>query len=154
MDVWTPETIVSIIVQISLALSTIVSLVIGITTAIRSAKESEVSIKRLDADIKRSDTDIEMQEVEITSRLQQIAKGLVDDLRYELDIWKGKVMELDEQLQMQKEANRRFKYCAIEVIRIVNNIIKKTDDSTIGEIREELTELESILNQLSHEFNL
>ena len=147
MDTWTPEVIVSIIVQLSLAIGTLGSLIIGIGSAVGEARRSKT-------DIKRTDADIEMQEVEITSRLQQIAKGLAEDLRYELDIWKGKVMELDEQLQMQKEANRRLKYCLVEIMRIVNRMVKEADESSIGEIREELNELDAILTQMSNEFTL
>jgi hypothetical protein len=147
MDAWTPEVIVSIIVQLSLAIGTLGSLIIGIGSAVGEARRSK-------KDIKRTDADIEMQEVEITSRLQQIAKGLAEDLRYELDIWKGKVMELDEQLQMQKEANRRLKYCLVEIMRIVNRIVKEADESLIGEIRDELNELDAILTQMSNEFTL
>jgi TolA-binding protein len=147
MDAWTPEVIVSIIVQLSLAIGTLGSLIIGIGSAVGEARRSKT-------DIKRTDADIEMQEVEITSRLQQIAKGLAEDLRYELDIWKGKVMELDEQLQMQKEANRRLKYCLVEIMRIVNRMVKEADESSIGEIREELNELDAILTQMNNEFTL
>jgi hypothetical protein len=147
MDAWTPEVIVSIIVQLSLAIGTLGSLIIGIGSAVGEARRSKT-------DIKRTDADIEMQEVEITSRLQQIAKGLAEDLRYELDIWKGKVMELDEQLQMQKEANRRLKYCLVEIMRIVNRVVKEADESSIGEIREELNELDAILTQMNNEFTL
>ena len=147
MDTWTPEVIVSIIVQLSLAIGTLGSLIIGIGSAVGEARRSKT-------DIKRTDADIEMQEVEITSRLQQIAKGLAEDLRYELDIWKGKVMELDEQLQMQKEANRRLKYCLVEIMRIVNRMVKEADESSIGSIREELNELDAILTQMSNEFTL
>ena len=146
-NAWTPEAIVSIIVQLSLAIGTLGSLIIGIGSAMGESKRSK-------SDVKRTDADVKMQEVEITRRLQEIAKGLVEDLRYELDIWKAKVMELDEQLQMQKEANRRLKYCLIEIMRIVNKIVKKADDSTVGEIREELNELDAILAQTSNEFTL
>ena len=147
MDTWTPEVIVSIIVQLSLAIGTLGSLIIGIGSAVGEARRSKT-------DIKRTDADIEMQEVEITSRLQQIAKGLAEDLRYELDIWKGKVMELDEQLQMQKEANRRLKYCLVEIMRIVNRVVKEADESSISEIRDELNELDAILTQMNNEFTL
>ena len=144
---WTPEVLVSVIVQISLAIGTIGSLIIGIGSAVESARRSK-------SDVKMTHSTVEMQEVEVTSRLQQIAKGLVEDMRYELDIWKGKVLEIDEQLQVQKEANRRFKYCMIEIIKVFNKIVSKNNEITIGEVREELTELELILNQISHELNI
>ncbi len=147
METWTPEVIVSVIVQISLAIGTIGSLIIGIGSAIESARRSK-------SDVEMTHSSVEMQEVEVTGRLQQIAKGLVEDMRYELDIWKGKVLEIDEQLQVEKEASRRFKYCMIEIIKVANKVISKSDESTIGEVRTELTELELILNQISHELNI
>ena len=74
-SIWTPEAVVSIIVQISLAIGTIGSLLIGIGSAVGEARRSKT-------DIKRTDADIEMQEVEVTSRLQKIAKGLLEDMIY------------------------------------------------------------------------
>lgn len=146
-SMWTPEAVVSIIVQLSLAIGTLGSLIIGIGSAMGESKRSE-------SDMKRTDADVKMQEVQVTRELQQIAKGLVEDLRYELDIWKAKVMELDEQLQMQKETNRRLKYCLIEITRTVSKIVKKPDNSIIGDIRGELNELDAILAQTSNEFTL
>jgi len=147
MDVWTPEAIVSIIVQLSLAIGTLGSLLIGIGSAIGEARRSKT-------DIKRTDSDIRMGEVEVTDRLQQISKGLVEDMRYELDTWKGKVLEIDEQLQMLKDVNRRLKYSIEEIINIVEKIVKDMPTSTIEEITRKLNELEIVLNQISGEFSL
>jgi len=146
-SVWTPEAIVSIIVQLSLAIGTIGSLLIGIGSAVGEARRSKT-------DIMRTDADIEMQEVEVTSRLQQIAKGLVEDMRYELDTWKGKVLEIDEQLQMKIEVNRRLKYSIVEIIGIVNKIIKDTPNCTEEEIKKKIDELKIVLTQIATEFNL
>ena len=146
-SIWTPEAVVSIIVQISLAIGTIGSLLIGIGSAVGEARRSKT-------DIKRTDADIEMQEVEVTSRVQQIAKGLVEDMRYELDTWKSKVLEIDEQLQMQIEINRRLKYSLIEVIGIVDRLIRDMPTSSKEELIEKITKLETILAQISIEFNL
>jgi hypothetical protein len=146
-SVWTPEAIVSIIVQLSLAIGTIGSLLIGISSAMGEVKRSKT-------DIMRTDADIEMQEVEVTSRLQQIAKGLVEDMRYELDTWKSKVLEIDEQLQMLIEVNRRLKYSIVEIIEIVDRIIKDTPNCTEEDINKRINELKIILTQIATEFNL
>ena len=61
-NIWTPEAVVSIIVQLSLAIGTLGSLLIGIGSAIGEARRSKT-------DIKRTDSDIRMGEVEVTDRL-------------------------------------------------------------------------------------
>ena len=75
-------------------------------------------------------------------------------MRYELDTWKGKVLEIDEQLQMLKDVNRRLKYSIEEIINIVEKIVKDMPTSTIEEITRKLNELEIVLNQISGEFSL
>lgn len=147
MDADTLNAYVGLLVQFSLAAGTIGTLITGIISTISALKQTG-------SDIKRIEVDKEMQEVEMTSRLQQISAEMLDRMSNEIEMWKQKVLEIDEQLQVERAINRQLKYTLQEIFRLIGHIVNVTDDCRVGDIREDLTQLDIIKKQLKEEHNL